>query len=101
VPITFTPAKGSKLGEQQCEGVYILVTDRNALQPVRSGLTMAYHLHKLFGDKFEVDKVVRLLQSQKTLDAMKSTDDPAKLPAVWKDELEAFKEIRKKYLMYQ
>jgi uncharacterized protein YbbC (DUF1343 family) len=101
VPISFTPAKGSKLGEQRCEGVYILVTDRNALEPVRSGLTMAYHLHKLFGDKFEVDKVVRLLQNKNILEAMKKTDDPAKLPALWKDELEAFKKMREKYLIYK
>ncbi|MGB7157975.1 MAG: DUF1343 domain-containing protein [Tepidisphaeraceae bacterium] len=101
IPIEFTPAKGSKLGTQKCQGVYILVTDRNNLDLVRSGLTMAYHLHKIHGDKFEVDKVVRLLHNKQVLEAMKSTDDPAKLPELWKEPLAQFKAMREKHLIYK
>jgi uncharacterized protein YbbC (DUF1343 family) len=100
-PIKFTPTKGSKYGGKELNGVFILVTDRDALEPVRSGLTMAYHLMKLHGDQFTVDKVVNLLQNQAVLDAMKQTDDPAKLPALWKDDVEQFKTLRAKYLIYK
>jgi uncharacterized protein YbbC (DUF1343 family) len=100
-PIKFTPTKGSKFGGKELNGVFILVTDRNALEPVRSGLTMAYHLMKLHGDQFTADKVVNLLQNQAVLDAMKQTDDPANLPALWKDDVEQFKTLRAKYLIYQ
>jgi uncharacterized protein YbbC (DUF1343 family) len=100
-PIKFTPAKGSKLGEKECGGVFIVVTDRNALEPVRSGLTMAYHLMKLHGDQFTVDKVANLLQNQAALDALKKSDDPAKLPALWKEDVEQFKAMRAKYLIYK
>jgi uncharacterized protein YbbC (DUF1343 family) len=101
VPITFTPAKGSKLGEQVCQGVYIIVTDRNTCRPVPAGITMAWALKKLFGDKFEIAKVERLLQNKSAADALGSTDDPAKIPAVWKESLEQFKSLRAKYLMYE
>ena len=64
VPTEFTPIKGSKLGEQVCHGIYIIVTDRNACRPVEAGVTIVWTLHKLFGDKFEVTKVENLLQNK-------------------------------------
>lgn len=100
VPIEFTP-KSSVFKDKKCHGVYVIVSDRDAIRPVMSGLTIAWTLRELFGDAFEIDKVVRLLQNRKTLDAMKSTKDPKSLPASWNDELEQFKAIRKKHLMYE
>lgn len=99
-PIEFTPAKGSKLGTQKCQGIFFLVTDRNALEPVRSGVTLAHHLYKIHGDKFEVDKVVRLLQNQEVTDALKTTD-PAKVAEMWKDDVEQFEKLREKHLIYE
>ncbi len=101
VPIEFTPAAGSKLGGQACQGVYTVLTDRDAFEPVQTGLTMAWTLEKLFGDKFEVDKVNNLLANKDVLEAMKTTDDPAKLPAMWAQPLAQFKQVREKYLMYK
>ena len=99
-PIEFTPSKGSKLGTQKCSGIFFLVTDRNALQPVRTGVTLAHHLFKIHGDKFEVDKVVRLLQNQETTDALKTTD-PAKVAETWKDDVEQFEALRETHLIYK
>ena len=99
-PIEFTPAKGSKLGTKRLKGIFFLVTDRNALQPVRTGVTLAHHLYKIHGDTFEVDKVVRLLQNQETTDALKTTD-PAKVAETWKDDVEQFKALREKHLIYK
>ena len=38
IPVTFTPAAGAKLGGQACHGVFLIVTDRDRLRPVRVGL---------------------------------------------------------------
>jgi uncharacterized protein YbbC (DUF1343 family)/CubicO group peptidase (beta-lactamase class C family) len=100
-PIEFTPEKGSKLGGQACQGVFITVTDRNVIEPVKVGVTLVWTLNKLFGDKFEVDKVVRLLQNKKALEAIKTADDPSKIADVWQSDLEQFKQMRAKYLMYE
>ncbi|HEV2293152.1 MAG TPA: DUF1343 domain-containing protein [Tepidisphaeraceae bacterium] len=99
-PIEFTPAKGSKLGTQKCQGIFFLVTDRNTLEPVRSGVTLAHHLYKIHGDKFEVDKVVRLLQNKEIAEALKTTD-PAQVAEMWKDDVEQFKKLREKHLIYR
>lgn len=100
VPIEFTP-DSSKFKGQLCQGVYLIVTDRNALEPVMSGLTCAWTLKKLFGEKFEIKPVVRLLQNEKVQAALASTADPKSLPSLWKEDLEAFKKTREKYLMYR
>jgi uncharacterized protein YbbC (DUF1343 family) len=77
------------------------VTDRNAIEPVKMGVTLAWTLNKHFGEKFEVDKVVRLLQSKKALEAIKSAEDPSKIADVWQTDLEQFKQMRANYLMYE
>ncbi|MEO6434766.1 MAG: DUF1343 domain-containing protein [Tepidisphaeraceae bacterium] len=100
IPIEFTPTSSRFKGEK-CQGVYLIVTDRNAIDPVAAGVTIVWTLHKLFGDKFEVDKVVRLLQDEATMTAIKAVKDPKEIPAVWKDELEQFKKVREQYLIYR
>jgi len=99
VPIEFTPAS-SKFAGQACQGVYLVVTDRNAVEPVRSGLTISWCLKKLFSDKFDIDGISRLLVSAETIGALKMADKPDALPASWEKALEAFKRVRVKYLIY-
>jgi uncharacterized protein YbbC (DUF1343 family)/CubicO group peptidase (beta-lactamase class C family) len=100
VPIEFTPIKGAKLGEQLCRGVYIIVTDRNACHPVEAGVTIAWTLHTLFGEKFEAKKVENLLANKDGMNAILSADDPSKIPLVWQEPLQQFKRLREKYLIY-
>ena len=100
VPIEFTPTS-SKHKDKPCQGCYVLVTDREALQPARSGVAIAWHLRKLFGDAFQVDAVARLLHDEATLNAIKTAEDPSKIPDVWQRELEEFKATREKYLIYK
>jgi uncharacterized protein YbbC (DUF1343 family) len=100
VPIEFTP-NTREFRDKLCRGVYVIVTDREALQPVMSGLAIAWHLDKLFGKTFEIDKVVRLLQNRQALQALKSASDPTSLPSAWRDEVEQFKSKRAKHLIYE
>jgi uncharacterized protein YbbC (DUF1343 family) len=100
VPIEFTPVS-SKFKDQACQGCYVVVTDRTKVQPGRTGLTIAWELKKLFGDAFQIDAVSRLMQNEAVLAALKATDDPAKLPAMWRDDLAGFRAVREKYLIYK
>lgn len=100
IPIEFTPTS-SKFAKTPCQGCYVLVTDRTKLQPARTGLTIAFHLKQLFGEKFQIDAIGHLLQNDAVLAALKTTDDPAKLPDLWKNDLEHFQAIRAKYLSYK
>jgi uncharacterized protein YbbC (DUF1343 family)/CubicO group peptidase (beta-lactamase class C family) len=99
VPTEFTPAS-SKHAQKRCEGCYVLVTDRAKIQPARTGLTIAWTLKKLFGDAYQIDNVIKLMANDKVMTALRTTDDPAKLAELWQADLEHFKAVREKYLIY-
>ena len=99
VPVTFTPT-GSKFANEKCQGVYVVVTDRRYLSPVNAGVTIAWHLEKLFGKDFDLDGTVRMLHNDDALKAIQQANEPTKIPSAWRNELEAFKQVRQKYLMY-
>lgn len=100
VPMEFTPAS-SKFANKLCQGCYVMVTDRTKLEPALTGLTIAWHLKHLFGEAYQLDSIVRLMQNDAVLSALKSIDDPSKLPQLWNQGLEHFKAIREKYLIYK
>jgi uncharacterized protein YbbC (DUF1343 family) len=100
VPITFTP-KASKFANEECQGVYVVVSDRRYVSPVNAGVTIAWHLERLFGDKFDLDAVGKMLHNDDALKAIQQATDPARVPAAWRKELDAFKRVREKYLLYK
>jgi len=100
VPIAFTPAS-SKFAGKECQGCYIEVLDRTTVEPVRSGLTIAWSLKHLFGDAFQIEPVNKLLRNAQTAKLLMSSDDPPKLPASWQKPLQDFKRVREKYLIYR
>jgi uncharacterized protein YbbC (DUF1343 family) len=100
VPVEFTPS-ASKFKGEACQGCYVVVTDREKLQPVRMGTTIVWQLRKLFGDKFQIDGVNRLFKSDRVLEVIKTTDDPKKIPAAWEKELAEWQKVRDKYLIYK
>ncbi|HEX2971878.1 MAG TPA: exo-beta-N-acetylmuramidase NamZ domain-containing protein [Tepidisphaeraceae bacterium] len=99
VPIEFVP-KSSKFANQTCQGVFILLTDRNAVEPVRAGLAIAWHLKHLFGDAFQFEKVGNLLANQETLQSLNKCETPTTLPTQWQSPLEGFRYMRTRYLLY-
>lgn len=99
VPIHFTP-NASKFKDETCHGVYIVVTDRNAIQPARSGLTIAWHLHRLFKDDFDIDKVNRLLMNDEVLATLQKVNNPRRLSNLWTEPLREFDDARSDYLIY-
>jgi uncharacterized protein YbbC (DUF1343 family) len=100
VPITFTP-ESSKFAKQECRGVYIVVTDRRYVSPVNAGVTIAWHLENLFGKDYDLESVIRMLHNDDALKALQQANDPAKVATTWKQDLEAFKQTRQKYLIYK
>jgi uncharacterized protein YbbC (DUF1343 family) len=100
VPIEFTPSSSKHAGKL-CEGVYIVVTDRNVVEPTRSGLALAHHLERLFGADFQQELVRGRIHDAATMAALEKGRDADALPAVWKDELDAFRQTREKYLIYK
>ncbi len=99
VPIRFTP-RASPFAGEECGGVAIVVTERAAVRPVRLGIEIAVVLHRLYPETWQVDAFGRLLAHRRTLELLKSGADAETIERAWQAELERFRQIRQRYLLY-
>lgn len=99
LPIEFKP-RASVQASQQCSGVRLLVTDRDALNAVQIGLTLAVTLRRLYPDEWAGEKFSTLLANGKVFAAVMAGQDYAGIAAGWQDELQAFAARRENYLLY-
>jgi uncharacterized protein YbbC (DUF1343 family)/CubicO group peptidase (beta-lactamase class C family) len=100
VPLTFTP-NASTYENQKCDGVNILLIDRNALDAPEMGMELASALHKLYPEQFHLQKMNDILVNQSTLDALARGEDPRRIDEEWREPLEKFEQLRQKYLIYK
>ena len=99
VPIEFTP-RSSKYAREKCAGVYILVTDRDALEPTRTALTIAWTLRKLFPNDYDITRLNTLLVNDQVFAAIKTTEDLTSLADLWREPLRDFDIARQRCLLY-
>jgi uncharacterized protein YbbC (DUF1343 family)/CubicO group peptidase (beta-lactamase class C family) len=99
-PVRFTPTSSKYAGEE-CEGVFMIVTDRLALRPVRVGVEIAAMLHKLHGTRFELEAAERLFGSREGITRIRAGDDPASIAASWADAEARWRRLRTQYLLYR
>lgn len=99
IPIQFTPRYSVHQGEL-CRGAYILLTDRNACDVVDVGLEIARTFYRLYPQNFQPEKLERLLMHPATLEAIKADKSLKQIHSLWQADLDQFKKIRAKYLMY-
>ena len=99
-PVTFTPAAGSKLGGQACHGVFMIVTDRDRLRPVRVGLEIATALSRLHGQQFKLEDAAALFGPKAMLAKIRGGVDPAAIEASWREAEDRWRTTRAKYLLY-
>jgi uncharacterized protein YbbC (DUF1343 family) len=95
----FTPDAGLHKDEL-CEGAKLIVTNRGSLQSMRMGLEIAAALAKLYPGKFDVAKMITLVGNAETIRRLKDGEDPASIAARWNANLDAFRKMRAKYLLY-
>jgi SSS family transporter len=98
-PIRFTP-NASIFANRECGGVRIAITDRKALQSVATGIAIAVTLQRLYPNDFALDKLQPLLRDERAIAAIRAGKPVAEIIAMWSDELAAFAERRKKFLLY-
>jgi uncharacterized protein YbbC (DUF1343 family)/CubicO group peptidase (beta-lactamase class C family) len=98
-PVRFTPA-ASVYASEECGGVFIVMTDRQALRPVRLGVEVAAALQRLFPDRFQIDGAARLFGSASGLARIKAGDDPAAIARSWAQAEARWRLLRAKHLIY-
>ncbi len=99
-PDKFTPDSGLYKGEL-CQGVRVVLTDRNVLQTMRMGIEIAVALDKLYPEQFETAKLIELLGNAATVEQVANSRNPAAIVEGWNSDLNAFQKMRRKYLLYQ
>ena len=98
-PISFTPVS-SRFANELCHGVFIIVTDRDRLRPVRVGVEVASALQRLFPGAFEVDRVGRLFGAD-TVRRIRAGEDPAAIAGSWARAESAWRLLGARYLRYR
>jgi uncharacterized protein YbbC (DUF1343 family)/CubicO group peptidase (beta-lactamase class C family) len=100
VPIVFTPSS-SNYADERCEGVNLILLDRNTLESPELGIELASALHKLYPNDFKLERMSDLLVNQGVLDAIGAGEDPRRIAEDWQERLEEFVRLREKYLLYK
>ncbi|HYA24175.1 MAG TPA: serine hydrolase [Terriglobales bacterium] len=100
VPVSFTPTSSNYAG-QKCDGVNIVLIERNALDGPELGIELASALHKLYPEQFHLEKMMDLLVNQVAYDAIAKGEDPRRIAQDWQPGLDKFQQVREKYLIYK
>ena len=105
-PLYYRPFYGSKK-DLDCQGVKIIITDFKRYQPVNTGYYIMAAIQEICPEAYEwdtnkrtgafdkangTDKIRKMIQDGKTAEEM---------IASWQKDLEQFKQLRSKYLIYE
>jgi uncharacterized protein YbbC (DUF1343 family) len=100
VAVNFTPAVGAKFAGLKLGGVNVVLLDRDHLDAPELGIELASALHKLYPHEFDMSKMILLVNNRRVMDAIAAGADPRNIADDWREELERFEQVRKKYLLY-
>lgn len=99
VAIEFTP-QADVYAQQKCGGVNIVITDRNTLDAPELGIEIASALHALYPEHYEMKNLDKLMLNDQSAQEIREGEDPRRIWMEWISELEKFRTIRAKYLLY-
>ena len=100
VPIAFTPSSSNFAGDR-CEGVNLIVLDRDTLDSPELGIELAAALHKLYPNDFKLERMADLLVNQAVFEAIGAGEDPRRIAEDWQERLDGFVLLRGKYFLYK
>ena len=102
--VNFTPIKFSpeehKYSSELCEGIYITITDREKLEPVKLGFIIIITLYKMYPLEFDIDKLWHITRSKGLIQKIKNDSSITELIKDWNNDLDIFRNKRVQYLLY-
>jgi len=106
--ITFTPesipnmSPKPKYLNEKCNGIKITITDKNEIQSLKFGIQVLYSINKLYPEEFQYRRnwLDKLFGDTYLKEMIESGNTPDEINSVWKDDVEKFKQLRNKYLLY-
>ena len=101
-PTYFTPTS-SKYQGQTCQGVQIIVTDRDTLEPYYAGIKIINEIFRLYPNDFQWRAVHfdRLCGTSEIRNVIASGSYLEERRSKWQAELTSFRNNRDKYLIYR
>jgi uncharacterized protein YbbC (DUF1343 family) len=99
VPVSFTPTSSNYSGKV-CQGVNLVLLDRNALDAPELGVELAVAFAKLY-PPFRMEPVKDMLVNAAAYDALTAGRDPRRIADDWREGIETFQKTREKYLLYK
>jgi len=101
-PIQFTP-KSSKYAAERCRGAGIVIENRDTVEAYFSGIRIVNTIHRMYPRRFrwKAGHFDRLCGTDSVRKAISGQSDLETLRESWQPRLKAFRQIRKKYLIYQ
>ena len=81
--------------------MFMVVTDRETIRPVRVGVEIASALVRLHPGQFDVAKAERLLGSRETLTSLRAGKNPQQIAAGWAPDEARWRLLRAQYLLYR
>ena len=95
----FTPTASTYAGKD-CTGIRLSVTDRAGFEPIRTGVAIARALQELYPGTWKPDKLNGIIANRDVTNAILSGRPLVDIEAMWKTDLDSFRNRRKKYLLY-
>ena len=99
-PTAFTPSSSKYAGEA-CNGIFMVITDRSALQPVRLSLEVVSALTRLHGERYQLENTDRLFGSRESLERVRKGEDPGAVALSWAADEARWRQTRAQYLLYK
>lgn len=104
-PVIFTPL--SVPGQpvyphtgRACGGVELVIADRGLFQPVRAALHVLEALYRFYPDKLSFGRSCTMIGLRSIEADLKAGKPPSEIEASWQAGLDAFKAVRRKFLLY-
>jgi uncharacterized protein YbbC (DUF1343 family)/CubicO group peptidase (beta-lactamase class C family) len=100
VPVKFTP-KASVFKDENCNGINIVITNREQFKSVKTGIEIALALRKLFPNDWKMDRLNGLLVNTEILEMIRRGEAYQNIEAAWQKKLDEFKSRRAQFLLYK
>jgi uncharacterized protein YbbC (DUF1343 family)/CubicO group peptidase (beta-lactamase class C family) len=84
----------------QCHGVRVVIENRNDLDTPQLGVEITSALHRLYGNKFQLENTRDMIGSRWVIQAIKDGTDARTIAQRWEASLEEFRKLRAGYLLY-
>jgi uncharacterized protein YbbC (DUF1343 family)/CubicO group peptidase (beta-lactamase class C family) len=103
--IRFTPV-ANVYARQPCQGVRVILVDRESLETSRLGIELAAALQRMSPQDFGLEQTLGSIGSQAVIDALRAGRPPEEIVADWQTSptssasFTAFRAVRQKYLLY-